>query len=67
MRFPRIAAAALLLLLPVAAPAMAWGAALQSAKTVFINYSAKTRKKPIKQPAKLKRDKVDYMRAVPMK
>jgi len=67
MRFPMIAAATLLLLLPVAAPTIVRGAALQSAKTVFIDYSAKTRKKPMKQPAKLKRDKVDYMRAVPTK
>jgi hypothetical protein len=67
MRFTMIATTALLLLLPVAAPAIAWGAALQSVKTVFIDYSAKTSNKSIKQPAKLKRDKVDYMRAVPMK
>ncbi len=67
MRFLMIAAAATLLLLPAAAPAMAGGTAMPSAQAVSADYSAKTHKKPMKKAAKMKKEKVDYMRAVPMK
>jgi hypothetical protein len=67
MRFLTIAAAAMLLLLPAVAPAMAGGVAIQSAKAVSTDYSAKKHKKPMKKTAKMKKEKVEYMRAVPMK
>jgi hypothetical protein len=67
MRALMIAAAATLLLLPAAAPAMARGRALPSAQAGSSDYSAKTHKKPMKKAAKKKKQKVDYMRAVPMK
>ena len=67
MRVLMIAAAATLLLLPVAAPAMACGTAMPSAKAASTDYSAAKQKKPMKKIAKVKKEKVEYMRAVPMK
>ena len=64
MRILSIAIAAAFLALPVAAPAQACGAAgLHSAKAATIDYSAAQKKKP----AKKKKEKVEYMRAAPMK
>ncbi|MFZ0844395.1 MAG: hypothetical protein WAM62_01280 [Pseudolabrys sp.] len=60
MRFLMIAAAATLLFLPAAAPANACGAAKHSVQATAADYSAK--KKP-----KMKKEKVEYMRAAPMK
>ncbi len=69
MRFLVIAiAAALLLLPPVVAPAQACGAAQHSAKAASIDLSAKKHKKKMtKTAAKPKKEKVEYMRAAPMK
>jgi hypothetical protein len=61
MRIVMIAAAATLLLLPAAAPANACGAT-HTAKAAATDYSAAKHKKPVK-----KKEKVEYMRAVPMK
>jgi hypothetical protein len=61
MRFLMIAVAATLLFLPAAAPANACGAAKHSAQAASTDYSAK--KKPVKKP----KEKVEYMRAAPMK
>ena len=66
MRYLVIAAAAALLLLPVSAPAQACGAGMHSAKATSADYSAKHKKK-IKKTPKVKKEKVEYMRAVPMK
>jgi hypothetical protein len=60
MRFLMIAAAATLLFLPAVAPAKARGAAKLSVQAAATDYSAK--KKP-----KMKKEKVEYMRAAPMK
>jgi len=60
MRFLMIAAAATLLFLPAVAPANASGAAKHSVQAAATDYSAK--KKP-----KIKKEKVEYMRAAPMK
>ena len=63
MRFLLIASAAALLLLPAAAqPANACGAAKPSAQATATDYSA-AKKKPVKKP----KEKVEYMRAAPMK
>jgi hypothetical protein len=63
MRILTIAVAASFLMLPVAVPAQACGAAgLHSAKAVSTDYSAATKKK-----TKKKKEKVEYMRAAPMK
>jgi hypothetical protein len=59
MRFLMIAVAATILLLPAAAPANACGAK-HSAETAATDFSAK--KKP-----KAKKEKVEYMRAAPIK
>ena len=68
MRFLMIAgAAALLLLLPATAPAQACDAGMHAAQAVTADYSAATKKKPVKKVAKKKAPKVEYMRAVPMK
>ena len=67
MRFLMLAAAATLLLLPAAAPAKACGAAMHSAKAASTDYSAKKHKKRIKNTATVKKEKVEYMRAAPMK
>jgi len=62
MRVLTIAIAAALLALPVATPAHACGAAgLHSAKAATADYSAAKKKK------KAKKEKVEYMRAAPMK
>jgi Ni/Co efflux regulator RcnB len=63
MRILTIAIAAAFLALPVAGPAQACGAAsLHSAKAATTDYSAATKKK-----TKKKKEKVEYMRAAPMK
>jgi ABC-type transporter MlaC component len=62
MRYLMIAAAATFLTLPAIAPAKASGVAQHSAKAVTSDYSAKKHKKH-KKPA----EKVEYMRAAPMK
>jgi hypothetical protein len=67
MRFLMIAAAATLLLLPTTAPAKACGTGMHSAKAVSTDYSAKKHKKVVKKTAKKKKEKVEYMRAAPMK
>ena len=62
MRILTISIAAAFLTLPVAAPAQACGtAALHSAKAASTDYSAATKKKT------KKKEKVEYMRAAPMK
>jgi hypothetical protein len=62
MRILTIALAATFLALPAAAPAQACGGAgLHSAKAATAEYSAATKKK---KPMK---EKVEYMRAAPMK
>ena len=66
MRLLMIAAAATLLLLPAAAPAKACGSAMHSAMATSTDYSAKKHKKRLKT-AKMKKEKVEYMRAAPMK
>jgi outer membrane lipoprotein-sorting protein len=63
MRMLTIAIATAFLLSPAAGPAQAFGAAgLHSAKAATTDYSAATKKK-----AKKKKEKVEYMRAAPMK
>ena len=63
MRILTIAIAASFLMLPVAVPAQACGTAgLHSAKAATTDYSAATKKKTTK-----KKEKVEYMRAVPTK
>jgi hypothetical protein len=64
MRILTIAIAAAVLALPAAAPAQACGGAgLHSAKVATADYSAATKKKKPPQ----KKEKVEYMRAAPMK
>jgi hypothetical protein len=63
MRFLTIAGAAALLLMPAAAHAC--GAAAHAAQATDL--SAKETKKPMKKMAVKKKEKVEYMRAVPMK
>ena len=67
MRFLMIAAAATLLMLPATAPAKACGTGMHSAKAVSTDFSAKKDKKTVKKTAKVKKEKVEYMRAVPAK
>jgi hypothetical protein len=67
MRYLMIAAAAALFLLPASAPAQACGAGMHSAKATSTDLSAKKHKKPAKKTAKVKKEKVEYMRAAPMK
>jgi hypothetical protein len=63
MRVLTIAIAIAFLALPAIAPAQACGAAgLHSAKAATTDYSAAKKKKP-----KEKKEKVEYMRAAPMK
>jgi hypothetical protein len=67
MRFLVIATAAALLMLPATAPAQACGAAARAAKPASIDLSAKKHKKKMaKTAARLKKEKVEYMRAAPM-
>ena len=61
MRIFVIAIAVALLLLPAAAPARACGAGMHSAKAATTDFSAKKHKK------RVKKEKVEYMRAAPMK
>ncbi len=64
MRVLTIAIAVAFLGFPATAPAQACGAAgLHSAKAAAIDYSAATKKKKTKKP----KEKVEYMRAAPMK
>jgi len=63
MRFLTIAIAVSFLALPVAGPEQACGNAGHSAKAATADYSAATKKKKPKQP----KEKVEYMRAAPMK
>jgi hypothetical protein len=62
MRVLTIAIVAAFLALPAAAPAQACGAGLHSAKAATVDYSAAKKKKSKKQ-----KEKVEYMRAAPMK
>jgi hypothetical protein len=62
MRILTIAIAAAFLALPAAVPAQACGAAGHSAKAATADYSAAKKKK-----AKKPKEKVEYMRAAPMK
>ncbi|MGH6683421.1 MAG: hypothetical protein ACRECA_05765 [Pseudolabrys sp.] len=61
MRFLMIAAAATFLMLPATAPAKACGTAVHSTSAVSADYSAKKHKKH------KSKEKVEYMRAAPMK
>lgn len=63
MRFLTIAIAVSFLAVPAVAPAQACGTAGHSAKAATDDYSAATKKKKPKQP----KEKVEYMRAAPMK
>ena len=64
MRFLTIAVAVAFLALPAAVPAQACGATgLHSAKAATADYSAATKKKKTKKT----KEKVEYMRAAPMK
>jgi hypothetical protein len=62
MRVLTIAIVAAFLALPAAAPAQACEAGLHSAKAATADYSAAKKKKSKKQ-----KEKVEYMRAAPMK
>ena len=62
MRVLTIAIVAAFLALPATAPAQACGAGLHSAKAATVDYSAAKKKKSKKQ-----KEKVEYMRAAPMK
>jgi hypothetical protein len=63
MRFLTIAIALSILAVPVAGPAQACGTGAHAAKATTADYSAATKKKKPKQP----KEKVEYMRAAPMK
>jgi hypothetical protein len=73
MRLLMIAAAATLLTLPAAGQANACGAAKASTQAATTEYSADEAKKPVKKVHKkvrkhhVKKEKVEYMRAAPMK
>ena len=67
MRFLVIAITAVLLLPPAIAPAQACGAGLHSTKAATADLSAKKHKKKMKKTTKAKKEKVEYMRAAPMK
>ena len=68
MRFAIIAGAAALLLLPATAPAKACDASQHSAQAATADYSAATKKKVVKKHHRKKpKEKVEYMRAAPMK
>jgi len=66
MRFLMIAGAAALLLLPATAPAQACSAGMHAAQAATVDYSAATKKTPVKRIVKKRAPKVEYMRAVPM-
>ena len=63
MRIPAIAIGAAILALSISMPAHAGTSTLPLAKAVTIDYSAATKKKPTQK----KKEKVEYMRAAPMK
>lgn len=71
MRFLMIAAAATLLMLPATRQANACEDAMPSAQVTTTEYSAEADKKPVKKVKKTKhhkkKEKVEYMRAAPMK
>ena len=71
MRILLIAAAAALLMLPAARQANACEGATPLAQVTTTEYSAETDKKPVKKVKKAKhhknKEKVEYMRAAPMK
>jgi hypothetical protein len=71
MRFLMIAAAATLLMLPATRQANACEDAMPSAQVTTTEYSAEADKKPAKKVKKAKhhkkKEKVEYMRAVPAK
>ncbi len=71
MRLLMIAAAATLLMLPAAAPARACSGAMRSVRAATTEYAADADKKPAKKVHKKKhhkkKEKVEYMRAAPMK
>ena len=60
MRFLIITAAATILMLPATAPTKACDAGMHSAKALSTDFSAK------KHKPKVKKEKVEYMRAAPM-
>ena len=62
MRILTIAIVAAFLALPASAPAQAYEAGMHSAKAATADYSAAKKKKSKKQ-----KEKVEYMRAAPMK
>ena len=71
MRFLMIAAAATLLMLPAARQAKACEGATPLAQVTTTEFSAEADKKPTKKVKKTKhnkkKEKVEYMRAAPMK
>ncbi|HZL63108.1 MAG TPA: hypothetical protein VFC32_12525 [Pseudolabrys sp.] len=71
MRILLIAAAATLLMLPATRQANACEDAMPSAQVTTTEYSAEADKKPVKKVKKAKhhkkKEKVEYMRAAPMK
>jgi hypothetical protein len=71
MRILLIAAAATLLMLPAARQAKACDDVKPLAQVTTTEYSAETDKKPVKKVKKAKhhkkKEKVEYMRAAPMK
>jgi hypothetical protein len=67
MRFLMIAGTAAILLLPASAPAKACGAG-HTAQAASADFSAATKKKVAKKPHKKKpKEKIEYMRAAPMR
>ena len=64
IRLTVIAAVAAFLLTPPAAQACAGAHAAKAAST---DYAAKTKKKHVRKATKMKKEKVEYMRAAPMK
>ena len=69
MRYLMIAVAATFLLLPAAAPSFACGAkhSAQAAVTELSAEEKKPVKKKVAKAKKAKKEKVEYMRAAPMK
>ena len=68
MRYLMIAGVAALLLLPATVPAKACGVGQHSAQAATADYSAATKKKVAKKHHRKKpKEKVEYMRAAPMK
>ena len=67
MRFLMIAAAATVLMLPATAPAKAYGTAVHLVTATSTDLSATKHHKKQKKPMRAKKEKVEYMRAAPMK